>query len=95
MKDDFMKAISSKIIFTRCPRSRGSVIITHAKQFGSFSIKYSNFRDVQRPHMMNQAYFAIDVECIASGVEHNSRAVAQISLVVSIVPHHLHSRCLI
>jgi len=44
---------------------------------------------------MNQAfYFAIDVECIASGVEHNSRAVAQISLVVSIASHSLWLRCL-
>lgn len=45
---------------------------------------------------MNQAfYFAIDVECIASGVEHNSRAVAQISLVVSILFHSLQPRCVI
>jgi hypothetical protein len=44
---------------------------------------------------MNQAfYFAIDVECIASGVEHNSRAVAQISLVVS-TSQSLQPRCLI
>lgn len=27
--------------------------------------------------------FSIDVECVATGVDHNSRDVAQISLVVS------------
>lgn len=27
-------------------------------------------------------YFSIDVECVATGTDHNSRAVAQISLVV-------------
>jgi hypothetical protein len=34
---------------------------------------------------MNQAglYYSIDVEAVASGTDHNSRSVAQISLVVS------------
>lgn len=27
--------------------------------------------------------FALDVECVATGVEHNARAVAQIGVVVS------------
>ena len=38
--------------------------------------------------MMNQAYFAIDVEAVASGNDHNSRAVAQISLVVSMLHNY-------
>ena len=28
-------------------------------------------------------YYSIDVECVATGTDHNSRAVGQISLVVS------------
>lgn len=28
-------------------------------------------------------FFSIDVECVATGTDHNSRAVAQVSLVVS------------
>lgn len=31
---------------------------------------------------MGPQYFCIDVECVATGKDHNSRAVGQISLVV-------------
>ena len=33
---------------------------------------------------MTQYYYSVDVEAVATGTDHNSRAVAQISLVVSV-----------
>jgi hypothetical protein len=39
--------------------------------------------------MDQSIYFSIDVECVATGTDHNSRAVAQISLVVSFPILHL------
>ena len=30
-------------------------------------------------------YYSVDVECVATGLDHNARAVAQISLVVRII----------
>ena len=35
----------------------------------------------QQPVAVPQLYYSIDVECVATGTDHNSRAVAQIALV--------------
>lgn len=35
-----------------------------------------------RSDMQASTYYSIDVECVATGTDHNSRGVAQISLVV-------------
>jgi hypothetical protein len=44
---------------------------------------YLNPMGVPPPVLPPPAFFSIDVECVATGTDHNSRDVGQISLVVS------------
>jgi hypothetical protein len=43
---------------------------------------YGGYHGQQQYVLPPAMYYSVDVECVAVGVDHNARAVAQISLVV-------------
>lgn len=50
----------------------------------------SHFNNSGQPGFNYAQYYSIDVECVASGTDHNSRVVGQIALVVGSIFDCLH-----
>jgi hypothetical protein len=54
-----------------------------------FQYNYPAYQ-VPVPQLPPPTHFSVDVECVATGMDHRSRAVAQIALVVRLLPGGCH-----